>query len=169
LITWSKALIEGVATELQKQLANLERGDLARQSLEAFGALIIVRDEQEAVALANELATEHLHLACAEAEKLAGQIRYAGAMFMGPYSPVPLGDYSAGPSHVLPTGATARFAGGLSSNDFLKSGSVIHFTRSGLAAVADDVLTMAAKEGLTGHARSVKLRLEEGKNGGASG
>jgi histidinol dehydrogenase len=77
---------------------------------------------------------------------------------------VPLGDYGVGPSHVLPTGATARFASGLSSNDFLKAGSVIHFTRTGLAAVADDVLTMAAKEGLTGHAQSVRLRLDDRKS-----
>jgi histidinol dehydrogenase len=163
LITWSAKLVAAVAAELETQLATLDRGDLARQSLEAFGALILVRDEEEAVALANELATEHLHLACAEAERLAGRIRYAGAMFMGPYSPVPLGDYAAGPSHVLPTGSTARFASGLSANDFLRSNSVIHFTQPGLAAIADDVLLLANKEGLTGHAASVALRL--GKQG----
>lgn len=161
LITWSAPLVDAVAAELEKQLATLERGDLARQSLEAFGALILVRDEDEAVRLANELATEHLHLACAEAERLAGKIRYAGAMFMGPYSPVPLGDYAAGPSHVLPTGATARFASGLSANDFLRSNSVIHFTEQGLEAIADDVLLLAEKEGLTGHAASVALRRKD--------
>jgi histidinol dehydrogenase len=163
LITWSERLINEVAAELEKQLATLERGQLARQSLEEFGALILVRDEDEALRLANELASEHLHLACAEAERLSRNVRAAGAVFTGLYSPVPLGDYGVGPSHVLPTGATARFASGLSSNDFLKAGSVIHFTRTGLAAVADDVLTMAAKEGLTGHAHSVRLRLDDRK------
>jgi histidinol dehydrogenase len=161
LITWSAELIDAVTAELEKQLAPLDRGELARQSLDDFGALILVRDEDEAVQLANELATEHLHLACEDAERLAGKIRYAGAMFMGPYSPVPLGDYAAGPSHVLPTGATARFASGLSANDFLRSNSVIHFTKPGLEAIAEDVLLLAKKEGLTGHAASVSLRLKK--------
>lgn len=160
LVTWSEKLIDAVAAELEKQLATLERGDLARQSLESFGALILVRSEDEAAELADELATEHLHLACAEAERLAKRIRYAGAMFIGPFSPVPLGDYAAGPSHVLPTGATARFASGLSANDFLRSNSVIHFTQAGLNAIAGDVLQLAHKEGLTGHALSVQVRRE---------
>jgi histidinol dehydrogenase len=160
LITWSKWLVDAVAAELEKQLTSLERGGLAQQSLESFGALILVRDEDEAAALAEELATEHLHLACANAEQLADKIRCAGAVFIGPYSPVPLGDYAAGPSHVLPTGATARFASGLSANDFLRSNSMIHFTRAGLQAIADDVLSLAQKEGLTGHARSVQIRIE---------
>ncbi len=161
LVTWSPRLITEVAAELEKQLATLARGELARQSLEEFGALILVRNEDEAVALANDLATEHLHLACAEAERLSRKIFSAGAIFTGLYSPVPMGDYGAGPSHVLPTGATARFASGLSSNDFLRSTSMIHFTPGGLAAVADDVVVMAEKEGLTGHANSVRLRMEK--------
>jgi len=160
LITWSARLINEVAAELEKQLATLERGQLARQSLEEFGALILVHDEDEATRLANELACEHLHLACAEAERLSRNVRAAGAVFTGLYSPVPLGDYGAGPSHVLPTGATARFASGLSSNDFLRSMSIIHFTHGGFAAVAEDLVTMAKKEGLTGHANSVRLRME---------
>ena len=158
LISWSESLLEGVAEELEKQLSVLERGQLAQQSLEAFGALILVRDRDEAAELANDLATEHLHLACDDAEDLLGAIRHAGAIFVGAYSPVALGDYVAGPSHVLPTGATARFASGLSSNDFLRSGSVIQFTSEGLEAVADEVLLMANKEGLTGHAKSVTIR-----------
>ncbi|MCH7753014.1 MAG: histidinol dehydrogenase [Planctomycetes bacterium] len=158
LISWSESLLESVAAELAKQLAVLDRGDLARQSLEEFGALILVRDRDEAAELANDLATEHLHLACDDADDLLEAIRHAGAIFVGPYSPVALGDYVAGPSHVLPTGATARFASGLSSNDFLRSGSVIQFTSEGLEAVADEVLLMANKEGLTGHAKSVEIR-----------
>jgi histidinol dehydrogenase len=159
LISWNEELLDSVAAELVKQLAVLERGDLARQSLAAFGALILVRDRDEAAELANLLATEHLHIACEDAEDLVAAIRHAGAIFVGPYSPVALGDYVAGPSHVLPTGATARFASGLSSNDFLRSSSVIQFTPEGLAAVADDVVAMAKKEGLTGHARSVTIRI----------
>jgi len=159
LITWHAPLIDAVAAELEKQLATLERGDLTRPSLEAFGALVLVKNPDEAVKLANELATEHLHLAGPEAERLAERIRYAGAIFLGAYTPVPVGDYAAGPSHVLPTGATARFASGLSANDFLRTNSMIHFTETGLAAIADDVLTLAAKEGLTGHANSVAIRL----------
>ncbi|NOZ39280.1 MAG: histidinol dehydrogenase [Planctomycetes bacterium] len=161
LITWSESLVDQVVVELDKQLADLDRGDLARQSLEQFGALILVRDRDEAAELANELATEHLHLACEDASDLLGAIRHAGAIFVGPYSPVALGDYAAGPSHVLPTGATARFASGLSSNDFLRSGSVIEFNQEGLEAVADDILLMANKEGLSGHARSVAIRTKQ--------
>jgi histidinol dehydrogenase len=161
LITWHAPLIDAVAAELEKQLATLERGDLTRPSLEAFGALVLVKDADEAVTLANELATEHLHLAGPAAERLADRIRYAGAIFLGAYTPVPVGDYAAGPSHVLPTGATARFASGLSANDFLRTNSMIHFTEIGLGAIADDVLTLAAKEGLTGHANSVAIRLQK--------
>ncbi|MGI9429743.1 MAG: histidinol dehydrogenase [Bythopirellula sp.] len=160
LITWSESLLDQLAQELESQLLDLERGDLARQSLDQFGALILVRDRDEAATLANELATEHLHLACDDAEDLLAEIRHAGAVFVGPYSPVALGDYAAGPSHVLPTGSTARFASGLSSNDFLRTGSIIQFAPEGLEAIADDVLLMAHKEGLTGHANSVSIRTQ---------
>ena len=158
LITWSAKLVETVATELEKQILTLNRSDLTRQSLESFGALIQVKDRDEAATLADTLATEHLHLACADAEELLNKIRCAGAVFVGPYSPVALGDYIAGPSHVLPTGATARFASGLSSNDFLRANSVINFTREALDDVANDVISMANTEGLTGHAASVTIR-----------
>lgn len=161
LITWDEPLLDAVELELHEQLATLERGDLARQSLADFGALILVADRDEAVALANRLATEHLHLECEDAAEMADEIRAAGAVFVGRYTPVAVGDYIAGPSHVLPTGATARFASGLSSNDFLRSGSVIEFTREGLAAVADDVQRIANQEGLTGHAASVTRRVRQ--------
>jgi histidinol dehydrogenase len=158
LITWSEALLDEVAAELERQLRTLARGELARQSLEEFGALILVRDRDEAAELAEQLATEHLHLACEDGEDMLEQIRSAGAVFIGPLTPVALGDYVAGPSHVLPTGATARFASGLSANQFLRSSSVIHFTQLGLDQVAGDVELLAAKEGLPGHAASVALR-----------
>jgi histidinol dehydrogenase len=160
LITWSEPTLRTVAAELDKQLSAVERAVLALQSLENFGALILVGDRDEAVELANTLASEHLHIACAKPEEMLSQIRTAGAVFIGPFSPVALGDYVAGPSHVLPTGATARFASGLSSNDFLRSNSVIQFTQAGLNAVAEDAMRMAQREGLTAHGASVAMRLE---------
>jgi histidinol dehydrogenase len=161
LLSWNADLIDAVARDLTQQLGVLERGDLAGRSLNEFGALVLVADRAEAVELANLLATEHLHIACEDADDLVAEIRHAGAIFVGPYSPVALGDYAAGPSHVLPTGATARFASGLSSNSFLRSNSVIEFDQAGLTAIAGEVLKMAAKEGLTGHANSVIVRLPE--------
>jgi len=158
LITWSEMILNTVAAELEKQLATAQRGDLARQSLESFGALIMVNDRDEAANLANLLATEHLHIECTDPEEMLSKIRNAGAVFIGPFSPVALGDYVAGPSHVLPTGATARFASGLSANDFLRSHSVIHFTQEGLSDVADDAIHMAEREGLTAHGASVAMR-----------
>jgi histidinol dehydrogenase len=158
LVTWSEPTLLSVAAELEKQLATIQRGDLARQSLESFGALVMVSGRDEAGQIANTLASEHLHIACAEPEEMLSRIRNAGAVFLGPYSPVALGDYVAGPSHVLPTGGTARFASGLSSNDFLRSHSVIQFTREGMEAFADDVIRMADREGLTAHGASVSLR-----------
>jgi histidinol dehydrogenase len=158
LITWSEATVHAVTAQLEKQLASAQRGDLARQSLESFGALILTSGRDEAAELANLLATEHLHIQCAEPEEMLNRIHNAGAAFLGPYSPVALGDYVAGPSHVLPTGATARFASGLSANDFLRSHSVIHFTPESLAAVAEDAVRMAEREGLMAHAASVMIR-----------
>jgi histidinol dehydrogenase len=158
LITWSEMTLHGVLAELEKQLTTIQRGELARQSLESFGALIMVSGREEAAQLANTFASEHLHIECSEPEAMLAMIRNAGAVFIGPYSPVVLGDYVAGPSHVLPTGGTARFASGLSANDFLRSHSVIHFTPEGVNAVADDVIQLSEREGLTAHGASVALR-----------
>lgn len=160
LVTWSERVWNATADELARQLARLERGELARESLEQFGALILVRDEAEAVSLANELATEHLHIATVNAEQMLAQIPHCGAAFLGNYSPVAVGDYVAGPSHVLPTGATARWASGLSANSFLRSNSVISFSEPRLKAVADDVRLLAEKEGLTAHRESVSIRIQ---------
>lgn len=160
LITWSEKVLEATAAELLRQTATLSRGDLARQSLEEFGALILVRDAAEAAKLTDEIAPEHLHLAVDKAEELLEMIPHAGAAFLGNYSPVALGDYVAGPSHVLPTGGTARFASGLCANDFLRRTSLIHFTREGMQAIAPDVQQLADKEGLSAHRASVDIRLE---------
>jgi histidinol dehydrogenase len=159
LVTWHAPLVEAVAAALEKQLAGLSRADLTRESLEQFGALVLARDESEAVEIVNQIAPEHLQIAADNAEKLCARIDNAGAIFLGPYTPVAVGDYAAGPSHVLPTGGAARWASGLSANDFLHRSSVMSFTRDGLARMADDVRLLAQREGLTAHAASVDVRL----------
>lgn len=160
LIGWQPEVLDAAVAALARQLEAVERGELARQSLEDFGAVILARDAEEACALTDEIAPEHLHIATANAEQLAGKIRHAGAIFLGNYTPVALGDYAAGPSHVLPTSGTARWASGLSANDFLRAGSILHFTREGLERLAHDVQVLATKEGLTAHRASVEIRLK---------
>ncbi len=159
LITWHTPLIEAVKVELEKQLSQLTRGDLARQALEDYGALILARNEEEAATLTDLLATEHLHISMNQPERMLGKVQNAGAIFMGHYTPVAMGDYVAGPSHVLPTGGTARFANGLCANDFLKRSSIIEYNAAGLAHDAEAVRTLADKEGLTAHRNSVDIRL----------
>jgi len=161
LIGWDASALEGAVAELDRQLSNLERGELARQSLEEFGAVILAKDPAEACELTDLIAPEHLHIATENAEELADQINCAGAMFLGNYTPVALGDYAAGPSHVLPTSGTARFASGLSTNDFLRTNSMLHFSQEGLDNLAEDVSVLATKEGLTGHRASVEIRTSD--------
>ncbi len=161
LITWHEPLLDAVTAALRSQCAALARADQARHSLENFGALVLARDADEAVEWVNQIGPEHLHIATQDAEALVPRIDNAGAIFLGHYSPVALGDYAAGPSHVLPTGATSRFASGLSANDFLRRSSVLSYTRAGLEALAPDVIRLAQKEGLTAHAASVEIRLRE--------
>lgn len=163
LFSWHPPLLDAVVEALECQLAKLTRGDLARDSLERFGALVLVKDAKEAVACVNQIAPEHLHILTRDAQGLAERVDHAGAIFLGPFTPVAVGDYVAGPSHVLPTGGTARFASGLSANDFLRRTSVLCYTQAGLEAVAGDVCLLAAKEGLTAHAASVEIRV--GANG----
>ncbi len=159
LITWHPPLIEAVQEELTRQLSQLERGDLARQSLEEYGALILSRDVDEAVRLTDEIATEHLHISTRDPDALLARVQNAGAIFLGHETPVAVGDYVAGPSHVLPTGGTARFANGLCANDFLKRSSVIRYNRQALQQGADAIRALADKEGLTAHRASVDIRL----------
>ena len=161
LITWEPDLIDRVDDAVKAALATLSRGDLARDSLERFGALILARDEDEAVSLCNAIAPEHLHVSTSDAERLADRLRNAGAIFLGHHTPVAVGDYAAGPSHVLPTGGTARWASGLSANDFLKRTSLIHVDREGLARLAHDIRLLADKEGLSAHRYSVDVRLQD--------
>jgi len=161
LVTWHEPLLEQVRAALVEQLGRLPRGDLARESLNQFGALIGVADQDEAIALAERMAPEHLHISTADPDSVLEQVQNAGAIFLGHHTPVALGDYVAGPSHVLPTGGTARFSNGLSANDFLKQSSVIRYDRSSLAADAADVCRMAEAEGLTAHAASIQIRLAD--------
>jgi histidinol dehydrogenase len=159
LVTWHEPLLVAVESALATQLPQLARGELARESLEQFGALVLARDANEAVACVNDIAPEHLHIATDDAETLCERIDNAGAIFLGHFAPVAVGDYAAGPSHVLPTGGTARWASGLSANDFLHRSSILSFTRAGLEQMAEDVYRLAEREGLTAHAASVEIRL----------
>ena len=161
LLTWHEPLIAAVAAALAEQLDRLPRGDLACESLNQYGALVRVADRDEAIALSERMAPEHLHISTADPTAILEQVQNAGAIFLGHHTPVALGDYVAGPSHVLPTGGTARFANGLSANDFLKRSSVIRYDRQSLAADAADVCRMAETEGLTAHAASIEIRLAD--------
>jgi histidinol dehydrogenase len=164
LVTWHEPLIDAVERALRTQLESLTRAELARESLEQFGALVLARDVDEAVEVTNRIGPEHLEIMTTDDGGICDRINNAGAIFLGPYSPVAVGDYTAGPSHVLPTGGTARFTSGLSANDFLRRSSVLSFTQEGLAAMAADVLRLAEVEGLTAHAASVTVRgIVEGK------
>lgn len=159
LVTWSESVLNAAAEELVRQVARLTRSDLTVQSLESFGALILVRDEAEACRITNYIAPEHLHVAMNDGQRLVPELRNAGATFVGNYSPVALGDYFAGPSHVLPTGGTARWASGLTANDFLRGSSVISYTQDALRGAAPDIQLLADREGLTAHRASVDIRL----------
>jgi histidinol dehydrogenase len=158
LLTASRPLAEAVAAALAAQLSGLERESLTRDSLARYSALVVCRDLAEAEALADALAPEHLSIDTADPEATLARIRHAGAVFLGPHSPVAAGDYAAGPSHVLPTGGTARFSAGLSARDFLRGGSVIRLAAADLAELAADIRILADTEGLSAHRKSVEIR-----------
>ena len=147
--------------EADKQLATLTRKEIARESLKRFGAVLVVDDLDAAVELANRIAPEHLELQINEPFEHIGQIRNAGAVFLGHYTPEPVGDYVAGPNHVLPTGGTARFASALSLDHFLKKTSIIHYSKSAFKKEAADVIRLAELEGLDAHVRSIKIRTDK--------
>ncbi len=159
LLTDSEDLAQKALGAVEKQLADLPRADVARACLEAYGALIAARSMDECIELANELAPEHLEILTRDAWQVADRVRHAGAMFVGPWSPVAVGDYVAGPSHILPTSRTARFASGLTANDFLKRSSVISYEAAALSEDAQSIQQLAQAEGLDGHARSVRIRV----------
>jgi histidinol dehydrogenase len=160
LVTDSDELAGSVREALQRQVSQLDRQDIAQQSLAAFGALLVVPDISVAIDLANRIAPEHLELIIAEPFSRLGEIRHAGAIFIGPYTPEPVGDYLAGPNHVLPTAGTARFSSALSVDHFIKKTSVIHYDESAFRKEAGDIIRLAQTEGLGAHARSVKVRMD---------
>jgi len=161
LVSWSESLLQQVQEQLRLACDRLERGNLAAKCLEEFGALVLVDDGSLAVRFANALAPEHLHIQCAGEAELAESIHNAGAIFLGAQTPVAVGDYIAGPSHVLPTGATARWASGLNCNHFLRSHSVIRYSAAALRDDAEALQEIATLEGLTGHWESVAVRVTE--------
>jgi len=158
LVTPSRALADAVARELDVQIGQLSRGERTRSCIERYGAAVVTGSLDEACDLASDIAAEHLQIITRDDARCVARIRHAGAIFIGPYTPVPLGDYVAGPSHVLPTGGTAKFFGPLSVNDFLKASSLIEFDAASLAADSADVERFATEEGLTAHAAAVAIR-----------
>lgn len=160
LLTTSEKLAEEVDRELTRQIETLSRAEIIKASLRDFGCAIVCSDMEEAAALANEIAPEHLEIMTKNPRALLPMIQNAGAVFLGAWSPEPLGDYMAGPDHVLPTSGTARFFSPLSVENFLKTMSIIEYDRAALTPVADQIIALAQAEHLTGHANSIKIRFE---------
>lgn len=159
LITDSEKLANEVKAELEKQTAVLERKEIIEKSLKNYGAVILVDNFDDAVDLCNKVAPEHMEICTKEAFSLLPKIQNAGAIFLGHYTPEPLGDYMAGPNHVLPTGGTARFFSPLSVDDYIKKSSILSFSKEALESLGEDVIKFANAEGLTAHANSVRVRL----------
>ncbi|MGN0478015.1 MAG: histidinol dehydrogenase [Hominenteromicrobium sp.] len=158
LITPDEALAKATAEEIERQMTSLSRREIIRESIDHFGAIIVCDNMDEAVDFANELAPEHLEVCCANPLEYIGRLDNAGSVFLGNYSPEPLGDYYAGPNHVLPTSGTARFFSPLSVDDFIKKSSFIYYTEAELLKAADDIIRIAETEELTAHANSIAVR-----------
>lgn len=161
LVTTEEALIEKVQTEVAQQLAALPRQEIAAAAIENNGKIILVRDLEEALSIANQIAPEHLELSVAEPFALLGKVENAGSVFLGHHTPEVLGDYFAGPNHTLPTEGTARFYSPLSVDDFVKKSSYLYYTEEAMNAVGPAVELFAETEDLMGHARSMKVRRGE--------
>jgi len=161
LVTPVKALAQRVQEQVAKQLRSLERAKIAAEALAAHGAIILTRDLEEAIAVANRYAPEHMVLALDSADLVLKRIVNVGAIFLGHYTPVSAGDYLAGPNHVLPTGGTARFFSPLGVEDFMKRISFVRFEPPKLRELGADVIRLSELEGLTGHGRAVELRLQK--------
>ncbi|QGQ93754.1 histidinol dehydrogenase [Paenibacillus psychroresistens] len=165
LVTPSLQLAHAVQAEVQRQLAELPRQAIAAQSIRDYGAILTVSSLDEGIDIVNQLAPEHLELMVSEPFQYLGRIENAGAIFLGPYSSEPVGDYWAGPNHILPTNGTARFSSPLNVDDFMKKSSVIYYSKEALMANGRQIMTLAKHEGLEGHARAIEVRLQkEGNN-----
>lgn len=161
LVAWDIDVVDAIEKEIQLQVGELSRAKLTVDCLNEFGLLICARDRVHAMELTNQIAPEHLHIQTDDSRSFMSGIRNAGATFLGHQTPVAVGDYVAGPSHVLPTGATSQWAHGLNAADFLRSMSVIEYDQASLEKDAPDVEQLAIKEGLTAHLASVKMRLSD--------
>ena len=160
LVTTSEELAKLVAVEIESQLAELPRQEIARESINNNGRIIIAKSIEEAILISNEIAPEHLELAVMDPFALLSKIKNAGSIFLGHNTPEPLGDYLAGPNHTIPTSGTAKFASPLSVDDFIKKSSVIYYSKEALEKVKDKVILFAESEGLTAHANSVRKRFK---------
>ena len=160
LVTDSMETAKAVGSATEKQIKHLSRKDIAKKSLSRYGAILVVSNIAAAINLANRIAPEHLELQIKEPFKYMGQIKNAGAVFLGDYTPEPVGDYMAGPNHVLPTAGTARYASALSVDHFIKKTSLIHYSKQAFKKEAQDIIRLAEIEGLDAHANSVKVRLK---------
>jgi histidinol dehydrogenase len=161
LLTTGDTLAQEVVSELTIQIGTLSRAEVIEESLARYGTIIVVRDMEEACAIVNDLAPEHVEIMAVDEEGIASRIRHAGAIFFGNHTPEAVGDYLAGPNHVLPTGGAARFSSGLSVGDFLKRTNTVKFSAAELKRTAPMISALAHAEGLDAHARSVLIRLEE--------
>jgi histidinol dehydrogenase len=159
LITTDRKFGKKVADEVETQLTQLSRESIARKSWESYGAVIVAGSLGEAIGFSNKIAPEHLELAVSDPFAILPQIRNAGAIFMGHFTPEAAGDYLAGPNHTLPTGSTARFFSPLSVDDFVKKSSIVYFSQNGLQRLGKDIVRIAELEGLEAHGRSVSVRL----------
>lgn len=160
LLTTSIDLARATQHEIDKQIKNLERQNIIEESLENYGEIIVCESLEQAISFANELAPEHLELCVSEPLKYIGKVDNAGSVFLGNFSPEPLGDYFAGPNHVLPTSGTARFFSPLGVDSFVKKSSFIYYTPQELSNAKDDIITLAQSEGLTAHANSISVRFQ---------
>ena len=159
-ITPDEALLNAVELAIEKHLNELPKADIARTSIENRGALVLVKDRAEAIDLINQVAPEHLELCLDDAEAMSEDIRHAGAIFMGRYTPEAIGDYCAGPNHVLPTSGTARFSSPLGVYDFQKRSSLIMCSKDGVKLLAKTADILAVQENLDAHARSARYRYQ---------
>lgn len=160
LVTNSNALVEAIESELDVQMKNLDRGKTATEALRKQGTVVILDSIDEAIYLANKIAPEHLCLMVADPWKWVGSVKHAGGLFLGAFSPEVMGDYIAGPSHVMPTGGTARFSSALSVHQFLKTMPVVGLTPDTFSALGDAAIQIAKAEGLGGHSEAIKIRLD---------